>query len=86
MQYWRLPGPDEHLLDKQQVAAYLGVSERGLDRLIADGRFPQGVRTGPGRRSAVFWLGTDVAAYLHLRGRCAGGLVEDDGGEETVEE
>ena len=65
---WRLNGPDQEVFDKKQVARYLAIEERTLDRLIASGHFPEGIRLG--KRGPLRWTGLDIAAFLYLQGRC----------------
>lgn len=65
MREWMLPGPAEAMLDTRAVAKFLGVNVRTLRRMIDDGEFPAGMHVG-GR---LTWSGSDIAAYLHLRGR-----------------
>lgn len=74
-------------MDKAAVCLALGLnSTRSLDRLISQGRFPRGIRSGPGKRSPLHWTGADVAAYLYLAGRCREGPadpeIDPDGDED----
>jgi predicted DNA-binding transcriptional regulator AlpA len=79
VQQWPLPGPSEHLLTREQVQAYLGITERKLRDLVADGRFPPGMSLGG---KAQTWLGADVAAFLHLRSRGGALPTEENEGPE----
>lgn len=58
-------GPAEDVLTPEQVASLLGVSERTLQRLVAEGEFPEPILIG--RQTKVYdWQ--DVA-YYRLRMR-----------------
>lgn len=53
-----------------EVILALGLgSQDMLDKLIADGKFPQGFTVSGNTR---LWWEADVYAYLHLRSRMAG--------------
>lgn len=67
MGQWILPGPDGPTLTREQVAAMLHVSTQTLDRMVAAGRFPAGIK--PSTKAAPIWTGADLAAWLHLAGR-----------------
>lgn len=43
------------LLTKRQLAELLQVSTRSIDRKIAEGEFPAGIKLGAGRGGAVRW-------------------------------
>jgi hypothetical protein len=73
---WVLNGPDQEWFTRAQVIAVLGVSERTLRRLIADGLFPRPIRAAP--RGDEMWSGLDIACYLYLRGRCHAGPMEPE--------
>lgn len=55
-------GAERHLLSKAQVAARLGCSERSLERLVKQGRFPTPRRYG----RAVVWFESAVEHVLAL--------------------
>lgn len=64
---WVLPGPRKLRYTRAEIARWLGIEPKTLDRAIADGLFPAGVKDTPGGEPA--WSGADLAAYLQLRGR-----------------
>ncbi len=68
MRNWTLNGPEQEWFNKAQAALYLEISERTLDRLIAKGYFPRGIRSTP--NGPLRWTGLDIAVYLYLRSRC----------------
>lgn len=70
---WTIPGPDASVLAKADVAALLRISDKTLDRMIAAGRFPCGIKVSPG--SEPIWFGQDIAAWMHLASRM---IVSDD--------
>ena len=45
----------DELLTKREIAELLKISTRSIDRKIADGEFPQGIKLGTGRGAAVRW-------------------------------
>lgn len=45
----------------------IDVSPTTLDRMIADRRFPVGIKSSPGAQPV--WTGLDLAAYWHQQGR-----------------
>lgn len=67
MRTWTIPGPEASVLSKTEVASLLKVSEKTLDRMVAAGRFPCGVKVSPG--SEPIWFGQDIAAWMHLSSR-----------------
>lgn len=67
MQTLTLNCPDGLRMDAHDVCAALLTSRSGLYRLIAQRRFPAGIRSG--RR--VYWLPLDVGCFVHLAGRMA---------------
>ena len=75
MGQWSLFGPDVPILTKEEVVAWLRVSESALNRLIAQGRFPRPLKHSA--KSAPIWAAQDLAAYLHLLPR----LVADEAPE-----
>jgi excisionase family DNA binding protein len=60
-------GPDKDYLLLNEVAEYLRVSPSHVRKLIAAGRFPEGVQ--PGGRGPRIWPWLDVVAFLHLETR-----------------
>jgi excisionase family DNA binding protein len=58
------PAPDR-LLTIREVAAWLAVSIRTVQRLVAAGAFPQPVRLG--RERCVRWFVADVRQHLERR-------------------
>ncbi len=62
---WMLPGPSGLCLDIAQVARILHTSVKTVRRLIDIGEFPCGQMVA----GKLTWTGSDIAAYLHLRGR-----------------
>jgi predicted DNA-binding transcriptional regulator AlpA len=64
---WTFPGPPGLLYTRKQVAALLDLSERTIDRMAEEGRFPVGIRPSP--QSPPMWSGADLAAWLHLAAR-----------------
>lgn len=67
MGQWTLPGPDDLTLTREQLCSLLKLSASTLDRMIADGRFPRGIKPSPG--TEPIWTGCDLAAWLHLAAR-----------------
>lgn len=43
------------LLTKRQLAELLKISTRSIDRKIAEGEFPPGIKLGAGKGGAVRW-------------------------------
>jgi predicted DNA-binding transcriptional regulator AlpA len=81
---WRITGPDQQVLTKAEVVAYLKFrSEKALDAKIARGQFPRG--TALGRRGPVVWSGLDLACWLHLSARLIEGPAGEDGEEDERE-
>lgn len=66
---WEVPGPSGLVYFKDQVLALLGISEDTLSRLIADRRFPVGIKVSPG--SAPVWTGQDLAVFFAFQARLA---------------
>lgn len=56
---------DRKTMTKAEVAAYLDISTDTLDRLVADGVFPDRFMVGGNAR----WHKKDADAYLHLLSR-----------------
>lgn len=80
--YWQLPGPPKARLEREEVCALLGVSERQLRRLITEGHFPPPTQLGARTKGA--WPALDVAAFLYLRDRgCRPGADMGHLGDET---
>jgi len=78
---WTLNGPEQELFDKGAVALYLRLNTtKALDRLIAAGLFPRGIRMG-GKRGKLVWTGLDIAAYLYIQGRIHEGDADLEPGE-----
>ena len=59
----------ETLWDKRKTAGYLGVSVKTIDRWIADGRGPRGIKVG----SQVRYRPTDVSTFLEACKTVGGG-------------
>lgn len=68
--------PDQDWLGREDVLAALQVGPKLLAKLIADGRFPHGVRASG--RGQLRWPARDVAAYLWLLSRGAGAPADGD--------
>jgi predicted DNA-binding transcriptional regulator AlpA len=75
---WTLDGPDAAILTKREVAEFLKLSTRALDRLIEQGVFPRPRRRG----KQATWTGGDLAAYLALEGRYRAGPPDDEKGDD----
>lgn len=65
IEHWSLPGPKGLVHDLHETAKIVGVSYKTLERMIDNGEFPQG-KLVSGKPT---WSGSDIAAWLHLRGR-----------------
>ncbi len=61
---YTIRGPAKALLNVSDIASMLGVSEATVKRLVAEGRFPRGIKPGP--QLGPIWEATDIAAWLHL--------------------
>lgn len=72
---WSMPGPKGLLLDIHQVAKAIGIGEKTILRMVAGGEFPEGKLTG----GKFTWSGSDIAAWMHLRGRFVVARVENLG-------
>ncbi len=70
MQDWKFPGPDKLHLNREEVCAACGFGEAHLRKLVSDGRFPRPLVSGQGKTAEQRWLGSDVAAWLYMAGRC----------------
>jgi predicted DNA-binding transcriptional regulator AlpA len=79
---WSLNGPDKEWFSLDDLVAYFGMSRKTIRKLIAEGRFPRGIRPSP--RTPERWSGLDVAAYLYLQGRAQVGPAEEP--EDSEEE
>lgn len=76
MRQWTLNGPDKEWFTIEELVAYLGVSKKTLRKLIAEGKFPRGIRSSP--RAVERWSGLDVGAYLYLQSRAQVGPLEEE--------
>ena len=52
------------LLTTAEAAGRLRLSPRTLERLRVSGEGPRYMKAGPGRRARVFYLGSDLEAWL----------------------
>lgn len=68
-------GPAENFLTLTEVAAYLRLSKKSVQRLIADGKFPRPKQVSKG---TAYWLWIDVVAYAEWAGRLEPGPLPDD--------
>lgn len=67
-QKYEFMGPSKFLLSKSEVCTMLGnISEATLDRMVANGRFPKGIKPSAG--TGQQWAANDIAAWLHLASR-----------------
>ncbi len=65
MKDWPIPGPDGPYLTAGEVVAFCRMSsERQLERLVAELRFPPGITFGG--RGPTVWKTVDVATWLWL--------------------
>lgn len=62
---WPLPGPDALTLTKAEVAAFLRMSTKALDRLVDLELFPPGDKSS--KQAGPVWAGDIVAAWVKLR-------------------
>lgn len=53
------PGGPDYMIKRGQVARVLGVCERTVSRMVADGQFPKPVKI----RGAARWLLADVLRF-----------------------
>lgn len=75
---WPLPGPPKLRYTASDVARWLEMDEKTLQRMIDDGHFPRGVKDSP--RAEQTWTGGELAAWLLLRGRWFPAAPEDTDG------
>ena len=61
------PNPADRFLTTVVCAAMLRLSPRTLERMRVDGVGPRYVKAGPGIRSRVLYLLTDIAARIEAR-------------------
>lgn len=80
-QHWSLSGPQTRL-SRAEVCARLGVSDKRLRTLIAQGRFPPGI-PGEGAKQEDYWWEQDPVAYLWLRLRGAASRDEEPDPDDT---
>ena len=64
MGVWRIYGPDELILGMDAVRKIVGVGEKKILRMIAEGRFPRPVQAGS--RSPPHWMAVTIAAWLTI--------------------
>lgn len=63
------------LYSKREVAHLLGITESTLDKLIALGTFPRGIKAT--RQSEPQWSGAVLAAWLFLAPMMVPGSIDD---------
>jgi hypothetical protein len=64
---YQLQGPGGARWSRDDITAYLGISDDTLGDMIREGRFPRGNKPSP--QAKPFWSGLDLACWLHLAER-----------------